>query len=271
MSSFIHPGYLEPDGASRPTREILQSKRGLSASLPEVLGAVGISILVLGLAGFGIGAGINFAQDSGARSTLESVSAAEILHQTKTGDFGTLDDLVAGDSPALTSKPDNIRLFLTDDRRDYCAAVESGSMGRNQFVIGARGGVVELRTHVEHDQIKGCQSPGMTVLMQKHATDLVGTSMVPFGSQRSCLRFAFDPGPSVSQWYIHAVFRDAAMEPVVNSKTGQKTTAAARAADVDGFCFPLGSEVKNVSWYVASNASWNTLGSTYRDLAVIYQ
>lgn len=270
MTTFIHPSnaeLVEPG----PVRDVLQSRRGLSASLPEVLGAVGISILVLGLAGFGIGAGINFAQDSGARASLESVSAAEVLHQTKTGDFGSLDELTTGDSPALTSKPDNIRLFLTDDRRDYCAAVESGSMSRKQFVIGARGEVVELRTHVEHDQIKGCQSPGVTVRMNKHATDLVGTSKVPTGSQQTCLRFAFDPGPSISQWYIHAVFRDASMEPVVNSKTNQKTTAAARAVDVDGFCFPLGSEVKNVSWYVASNASWSTLGSTYRDLAVIYQ
>jgi len=126
----------------RTPATVLKDKRGLSASLPEVLGAVGISILVLGLAGFGIGAGINFANDSGAKSTLESVNSAQILHQTKNNTFGTLEALTTGDSPALSSKPDNVAIAVSSDGRNYCAVVESGSMSHTKFWITSKDGKV---------------------------------------------------------------------------------------------------------------------------------
>jgi len=133
---------LAPLGETVTPAAVLSDKRGLSASLPEVLGAVGISILVLGLAGFGIGAGINFAQDSGAKSTLESVNAAQILHQTKNNTFGGLDDLTAGDSPALSSTPDNVGIHTSQDGRNYCAIIESGSMSHTKFWITSKDGKV---------------------------------------------------------------------------------------------------------------------------------
>lgn len=124
---------------------ILKEKRGLSASLPEVLGAVAISIGVLALVGFGIGAGVNYANDSGAKGSLESVKSAQILHQSKTGGFGTiaeLTDSTAGATPALTSKPDNVAVSVSTDKRNYCALVESKSMSHTKFWLTSSSGKV---------------------------------------------------------------------------------------------------------------------------------
>lgn len=138
IKPLLGAAFAEP----RTPTAILKEKRGLSASLPEVLGAVGISILVLGLAGFGIGAGINFSQDSGAKSTLESVKSAQILQQTKTNEFGDLAALTSGEAPALSSKPDNVAIKTWDEGRNYCAFIESTSMSRTKYWITSKGGKV---------------------------------------------------------------------------------------------------------------------------------
>lgn len=138
IKPLLGPSFAE----SRTPSAVLKDKRGLSASLPEVLGAVGIGILVLGLAGFGIGAGINFSQDSGAKSTLESVKSAQILHQTQSNTFGTLAELTGGESPALSTKPDNVNITVSADGRNYCAIVESGSMAHTKYWITSKDGKV---------------------------------------------------------------------------------------------------------------------------------
>lgn len=142
LSKMLAPVGL---GDSKSAKDLLADKQGLSASLPEVLGAIAIGIVVLGLAGFGIGAGVNYSQDSGAKQVLESVKSAQVLHQSKTGGFGSLEELTTatgGATPALTVKPDNIALATTADKRNYCAVIESGSMGHTKFWITSASGKI---------------------------------------------------------------------------------------------------------------------------------
>lgn len=142
---------------------VLKDRSGLSASLPEVLGAIGIGILLLGLVGFGVGAGISFAQDSGAKSTLESIKSAQILHQTKTNSYGTLDALTtataAGATPALTAKPDNAVVKVSPDGRNYCAFVESTSMMHTQYWLTSASGKVLDKAPLAADLPTGLTCP----------------------------------------------------------------------------------------------------------------
>lgn len=141
--SFLETSFSETTKGKRfSPLAVLKEKRGLSASLPEVLGAVGISILLLGLVGFGIGAGITFSQDSGAKDTLNAVNSAQILHQTKTQTFGKLADLTGGDNPALKPAPTNVAVAVSTDGRNYCAVVESTSMLRTKYWITGKDGIV---------------------------------------------------------------------------------------------------------------------------------
>jgi len=127
----------------RTLTQVLKDKRALSASLPEVLGAIVISVIVLGLVGAGIGAGIAFAQDSGAKATLESVKSAQLLYQAKNGGvFGDLDALTAGEAPALTGDVANVRIALSDDNRNYCAFAQSGSMFGTTYWLTAKTGTI---------------------------------------------------------------------------------------------------------------------------------
>ena len=138
MARPATPLFGEILAAPRKLITVLKDRRGLSASLPEVLGAVGIGILLLGLVGFGIGAGINFAQDSGAKAALESVKSAQLLHQSKTNTFGNLDALTKGDPPALAGTTDNMVIDVAPDGRNYCALVESRSMLKTKYWIYAK-------------------------------------------------------------------------------------------------------------------------------------
>jgi len=121
-------------------KSVLTDKHGLSASLPEVLGAVGISIFILAAAGFGIGAGVNFSQDATAKGTLDSVKAAQVLQHSKTGAYGDVDALKAGDSPALTQTSDSLKIAASDN--NYCAAVKSGSITGTVFYLNAKTGEI---------------------------------------------------------------------------------------------------------------------------------
>lgn len=134
-----------PVGFLSRTRAAVSNKRGLSASLSEVLGAVGISVAVLALAGFGVGAAITFGQDSSAKSELESVKSAQVLYQSQHGSFGTLEDLTkASDTAgaALTSTPDKFAIAVSPDGTNYCAVSTSGSMFAPSFWLTAKSGKI---------------------------------------------------------------------------------------------------------------------------------
>jgi hypothetical protein len=127
-------------GGSQSAKSVLSNKRGLSGSLLEVLGAVGIGIVLLAGAGVGIAYGINTSQDGAAKSVLDSVKAAQVSFQTANGKFGEVDDLTTGDTPPLTSKPDHFAINATDT--NYCAVIRSGSMGHPTYWITAKSGKV---------------------------------------------------------------------------------------------------------------------------------
>lgn len=127
----------------RKALAVLKDKKGLSASLPEVLGAVGIGILLLGLVGFGIGAGISFAQDSGAKGTLESVKSAQLLHQTKTEKFtADVKSFTDTNPPALSGDVSNLKMTVSADGRNFCAGIESTSMAHTKFWINSKTGKI---------------------------------------------------------------------------------------------------------------------------------
>lgn len=138
-------------GAPKTARSVLKDKLGLSASLPEVLGAVAVSIGVLAAAGFGIGAAINYGQDSTAKGILESVKSAQVLHQSKDAnalfapDLDTLLDAAAtGGTAALTGEPSQKhKLTAIDGGRDYCMTIESGGLSHALFYIKGSEGTVK--------------------------------------------------------------------------------------------------------------------------------
>ena len=146
MESITLPAHPESAfSAPASARKVLGDKRGLSASLPEVLGAVAVSIAILAAAGFGIGAAINFGQDSSAKGVLDSISAAQTLHQSKTGGFGTLAELTTagtGGTPALTETPDNASIAVSTDKRNFCAVIESGSMAHTKYWVTGKNGKI---------------------------------------------------------------------------------------------------------------------------------
>lgn len=129
ISPVDFSGSLSPKG-------ILLNKDGISASLTEVLGAVGISIGIMAAAAFGIGAGINFSQDGKAKSSLNAISAAETLYKSNNDTYGDIDALTSGDAPALTQKTDKMKITVSDT--NYCAVVKSTSMTGGSFWVTAK-------------------------------------------------------------------------------------------------------------------------------------
>lgn len=127
-------------GETRSIKSVLKNKLGLSASLPEVLGALAIGIIVIGGGGFGIAAGVNYSNNSQAQSALESVKSAQTLQQSKAGSFGTLEALTTGDTPPLTTAPDNLKIAAT--ATNYCAVIKSKSMTGDTYWITAKSGKV---------------------------------------------------------------------------------------------------------------------------------
>lgn len=265
--------------AMTPRRDLLRRKEGLSASIGEVIGAITISMIVLALSGFGITAGINYSHDSNAEAALQSVRSAQILHQTKTDEYGTMSELRAGEVPSLRAAPDGVRLFVDDDGRNYCAMIESGSTSRPQLVNGPRGGIAQLRTRVNMDTLKGCHTEGRSVRVTKHGGEYLSIATVPAGATTTCLSFNVNPGPDVVIWYVGIAYLDAALNRVGNTQMPNpaggywSSNGAARALDVDGTCFPVGPEVKNIQWNFASSAGVdrNTIGSVYRDVVVTFR
>jgi hypothetical protein len=131
---------LDGLGAPRSAGSTLADKRGLSTSIPESLGALGLGVLVLSALGVGIGAAYNYGQDGSAQNTLDAVKSAEILNQARTGTFGDLPTLTTGTDPALTQTAPS--LVITSAARDYCAAIQSHSMFGPSYWITARSGKV---------------------------------------------------------------------------------------------------------------------------------
>ncbi|MFF2053700.1 hypothetical protein ACFVU2_19005 [Leifsonia sp. NPDC058194] len=128
---------FDEQGSAKAT---LSDKRGLSASIPEILGAIAIGVVVLATTGFGIAAGYNYSQDSSAKSLLESVKSAQTLYQSKNQTFGALTDLTSGTPAALDGNPTNVA--ITADTTDYCAVSKSGSMGGTEYWITAKSGTI---------------------------------------------------------------------------------------------------------------------------------
>lgn len=127
-------------GEPQSAQAVLTDKRGLSTSIAESLGSLGIGVLVLVGLAIGIGAAWNYGQDSSAKSTLDSVKSAEVLHKAKTGSYGTVADLTTGADPALTSASENLKIAATET--DYCAMVKSRSMTGPTFWMTAKTGKI---------------------------------------------------------------------------------------------------------------------------------
>lgn len=124
----------------RSAKSVLSNKLGLSASLPEVLGAVGVSVGILAAAAFGVGAAINFGMDSSAKGAIDSVKSAQVLYQSKNATFGTVEQLTAGDTPPLTDKPESLK--ITVSATNYCGVIKSTSMMGTSYWITAKSGKV---------------------------------------------------------------------------------------------------------------------------------
>lgn len=135
---------IRPDlsefGEPRSARSILADKRGLSTSIPESLGALGLGIVILATAGVGIGAAFNYGQDSSAQQTLDAVKAAQVLYQAKNTTYGDVAALTTGTDPALNKT--NPHLNIVKSTTDYCAAIKSDSLFPASYWITARSGQV---------------------------------------------------------------------------------------------------------------------------------
>lgn len=134
-----------PKGVLLPIREALTSKRGISFSLTESLGSVGLWLLGAAVVGVGVGAAITFGQDSGAKGALDSVKSAQILQQSKTGKFGSKTDLTKSDATnkaALTSDPSKIDIWVSADGQNYCAVSTSASVFAPSYWLTAKDGKV---------------------------------------------------------------------------------------------------------------------------------
>lgn len=132
----------ELNGFGEPisTGSVLADKRGLSTSLSESLGSLALGILVIAGLAVGIGAAYNYGQDSSAKSNLDAVKSAQILHQGKTGTFGDISALSTGEDPALTKTAPSLAVTVGD--RNFCAAIESGSMFKTNYWLTSKTGEV---------------------------------------------------------------------------------------------------------------------------------
>ncbi|MFJ2662649.1 hypothetical protein [Arthrobacter koreensis] len=127
-------------GEPQSAHALLTDKRGLSTSIAESLGSIGLGVLLLVGLTVGIGAAWNYGQDSTAKSTLDSVKSAQVLQKAKTGSYGTVENLTDGADPALTSVSDDLK--ITASETDYCAVVKSRSMTGPTYWMTAKTGKV---------------------------------------------------------------------------------------------------------------------------------
>lgn len=261
---------------------VLGSKTGLSASLSEVIAAVTISVAVLGLAGFGVGAAMSFSRESDAKSAITSIRSAEIANEAKTGRYASLSDLASSAKGGLDELPSDTKVFVNDGGTDFCVAVKAESVQGTQFLAGQWIEPGEVVTPFNQAGLKGCHTlPG--VFMDQHTTKRTAFLPVPVGSTRSCLRFNVRPGRDVVNWYIGAGYYDAAKQPVPNTASPNSAggyysaNGAMRSVDTDGYCFGVGPEVKFIQWNFNSSSAanygpgaLNTVGSLYRDVVVLF-
>lgn len=131
---------LSEFGEPRSARSTLADKRGLSTSIAESLGSLGLGIVVLATAGIGIGAAYNYGQDSSAKSTLDAVKSAQVLYQAKNSSFADVAALTGGTDPALPKGAASLNIVKTVT--DYCAAIKSDSMFPASYWMTARSGQV---------------------------------------------------------------------------------------------------------------------------------
>jgi hypothetical protein len=129
---------LSEFGEARSALSTLKDKRGLSTSIPESLGALGLGIIVLATAGIGIGAAFNYGQDSSAKSTLDAVQSAQVLYQGKNATYGDVAALTTGTDPALPKTQSHLNIVKS--ATDYCAAIKSDSMFPASYWVTARSG-----------------------------------------------------------------------------------------------------------------------------------
>ena len=143
MLSNTHPEATTrqaPDESTEPlsARSVLADKRGISTSITESLGAIAMGIAAMVGITVAIGFAINYAQDSSAKSTLDAVKSAEILHKSKTGSYGDQNMLTTGQEPALSKSSED--LMIVADEKNYCAAIESSSMFSPSYWVTSKSG-----------------------------------------------------------------------------------------------------------------------------------
>lgn len=131
---------LSASGGPRSAGSVLADNRGLSTSITESLGALGLGIAVLAVGAVGVGAAWNYGQDSGAQSTLDGVKSAQVLYQGKNATYGDVPALTTGQDPALPKS--NPHLAIVKSNTDYCAAIKSDSMFPSSYWVTARTGGV---------------------------------------------------------------------------------------------------------------------------------
>jgi hypothetical protein len=131
---------LSEFGGARSVRSTLADKRGLSTSIAESLGSLGLGIVVMAVAAVGIGAAFNYGQDSSAQSTLDGVKSAQVLYKAKNNTFGDAPGLTTGQDPALNKTSPHLN--IVNSTTDYCAAMKSDSMFPNTYWMTARTGQV---------------------------------------------------------------------------------------------------------------------------------
>ncbi|ROR76114.1 hypothetical protein SAMN06295974_3738 [Plantibacter flavus] len=126
-------------GATRTAKSVLGDKKGLSTSIPEALGAIVLGMILLGGAAFGVGAAINYGQDSGAESDLESVKAAQTLYQAKNATYGTKAQLTSGSDPAMANS-DKGSWDVAVTANNFCAISKSKGVSGTTYWITAKTG-----------------------------------------------------------------------------------------------------------------------------------
>lgn len=132
------PEPKESAGDPLSAREVLADKRGVSTSISESLGSIGLGVAVMTLLAVSIGAAWNYGMDSSAKSTLDSVKSAQVLYKAKTGSYGDVSKLTTGQDAALSKSSDELKIAADD--KNYCAAIESTSMFSPSYWVTAKSG-----------------------------------------------------------------------------------------------------------------------------------
>lgn len=144
-------------GGTLSTRTVLADKRGVSTSIIESLGSIGLGIVLMVGIAFAVGAGLNYGHDSSAKSTLDAVKSAEVLYKAKTGSYGDKEMLTTGQDAALTKSSDDLVINAND--KNYCAATESGSMFSPSYWVTAKSGELLEEMPTEAEAGIACPNP----------------------------------------------------------------------------------------------------------------